>query len=199
MHGAGPSQAVDSPVTSLRIDRLSNPDPTPDRDLRPARPQPGSAADGDPNVLRHYVGVLRRRYYWIVLGLVVGLVGGFVSTLFVHVSHDPTSYYKATNTLLAPTTDTSTDSSSGINLQQAAFLLRSSAVTDEVAKKLGVSTDVVNNQLAASPRSDVQAVDVTAISTDPTEAVRMANVAASALNEYVLSESRTQYTQEIKT
>jgi Mrp family chromosome partitioning ATPase/capsular polysaccharide biosynthesis protein len=176
---------------------LSIPDPTPDRELRPARPQPGSTADGDPNVLRHYVGVLRRRYYWIVLGLVVGLVGGFVSTLFVHVSHDPISYYKATNTLLAPTSNTSAgDNSSGINLQQAAFLLRSAAVTDEVAKKLDVSPNVVNNQLAASPRSDVQAVDVTAISTDPNKAVQMANVAATALNEYVLSESREQYTQE---
>ncbi len=179
---------------------MSIPDPTPDRDQRPARPQPGPTADGDPNVLRHYVGVLRRRYYWIVLGLVVGLVGGFVSTLFVHVSHDPVSYYKATNTLLAPTSNSSAgDNSSQINLQQAAFLLRSAAVTNEVAKKLDVTADVVNNQLAASPRSDVQAVDVTAISTDPKKAVQMANVAATALNEYVLSETRTQYTQDVGT
>ncbi len=177
---------------------MSNPDPTPDRDLRSARPQPGPSADGDTNVLRHYVAVLRRRYQWVLLGLAVGLLGGFVSTLFVHVHHDSTNYYKATNTLLAPTADNSGgDTPASTNLQQAAFLLRSAAVTDEVAKQLDVSTDVVNNQLAASARSDVQAVDVTAISTDPNQAVRMANVAAAALNEYVLAENQQQYHDEI--
>ena len=149
-------------------------------------------------MLRHYVGVLRRRYYWIILGLVVGLVGGFVSTLFVHPNHSTTRYYKATNTLLASSANNANNSSAATDLQQAAFLLRSAAVTDEVAHQLGVSTDVVNDQLAATARSDVQAVDVTAISTDPTKAVHMANVAAAALNEYVLAENQTQYTQELR-
>ncbi len=166
----------------------------------PGLPRPSATPpDGEPNLLRHYAGVVRRRYQWILLGLVVGLIGGFISTLFVHVSHDPISYYKATNTLLAPTANSSGSAagSSGTNLQQAAFLLRSAAVTDEVAKKLGVTADVVNNQLVASARSDVQAVDVTAISTNPAKAVQMANVAAGALNEYVLAENQAQYTQEI--
>ena len=80
-------------------------------------------------MLRHYVGVLRRRWYWIVLGLAVGLIGGFVSTLFVSTHHDRATYYKATNTLLANSSPTSSGSggdtsSTGTNLQQAAFLVR---------------------------------------------------------------------------
>jgi Mrp family chromosome partitioning ATPase/capsular polysaccharide biosynthesis protein len=181
---------------------LSLSDGIPDHESPAARLPAATAASGDPNVLRHYAGVLRRRYYWIVLGLVVGLIGGFVSTLFVHVTHDPNHYYKATNTLLAsnPTSSGSDGQSSGVsaNLQQAAFLVRSAQVTDAVAKKLGVSNDVVNNQLTATARSDVSAVDVTAISTNPQQAVQMANIAATALNTYVLAEEQSQFHQETK-
>ena len=178
---------------------MSLPDDTPDRDRPPLRTPTAPLAEGDPNLLRHYAGVLRRRYYWIVLGLVVGLIGGFVSTLFVHVSHDASRYYKATNTLLANTSQSSSSSgntSSGTNLQQAAFLVNSSQVVDTVAKKLGVSDQVVNNQLTATARSDVSAVDVTAISTDPQQAVQMANAAATTLNTYVLAEEQTQFNQQ---
>ena len=80
---------------------LSAVDPTPERDDARARFAPTSS-DEESNVLRHYVGVLRRRYLWIVLGLVVGLVGGYISTLFVTAKVDPNRYYKATNTLIAP-------------------------------------------------------------------------------------------------
>ena len=65
-----------------------------------------------------------------------------------------------------------------------------------MAKKLHVSDQVVNNQLTATARSDVSAVDVTAISTDPAQAVAMANAAATALNSYVLAEAQTQFNSE---
>jgi len=58
-------------------------DPTPDRDEPGTRVAP-VVSDAESNVLRHYAGVVRRRYWWILLGLAVGLVGGYVSTLFVH-------------------------------------------------------------------------------------------------------------------
>jgi Mrp family chromosome partitioning ATPase/capsular polysaccharide biosynthesis protein len=174
---------------------LSAVDPTPDRD-EPRRVAP-VVADGESNVLRHYVGVVRRRYLWIVLGLVVGLVGGYVSTLFVHAKIDPNKYYKATTTLIAPTTTNSTGtSSSPVNVQTVAFLITSGQVTGKVADQLHLPKTTVTNLLTATGRSDVNAVDVTAISTDPAKAVAMSTAGANALNQYVVAANQIQFNQQ---
>jgi Mrp family chromosome partitioning ATPase/capsular polysaccharide biosynthesis protein len=154
-------------------------------------------ADDETNVLRHYVGVVRRRYWWILLGLAVGLVGGYVSTLFVHAKVDPNKYYKATTTLIAPTsTNTSGATTSPVNVQTVAFLITSAQVTDKVANQLHLPTSTVTSLLTAIGRSDVNAVDVTAISTDPDKAVALSTAGATALNQYVVAANQLQFNQQ---
>ncbi len=157
-------------------------------------PSPSHGAPGDaPNVLRQYVAVLRRRWKWIVLGLIVGLAAGYASTLLQKEKVDPTKYYKATNTLILNGFDPSGQGSTNVpNLQQAAFLVRSADVTNEVATTTGLSVETVNNQVAAFARSDVLAIDVTAISTDPQTAVTLADTAAGVLNNYLASDATNQ-------
>ena len=141
---------------------LSAVEPTPERDDVRTRFAPTSS-DEESNVLRHYVGVLRRRYLWIVLGLVVGLVGGYISTLFVTAKVDPNRYYKATNTLIAPSVSGSSgETNTATNVQTVAFLVNSAQVTNKVAKQLNLPTETVTGLVTATARSDVNAVDVTA-------------------------------------
>jgi Mrp family chromosome partitioning ATPase/capsular polysaccharide biosynthesis protein len=163
---------------------------------------PGSA---DTNVLRGYVAVLRRRWVWVALGLLVGLVGGAASTVLIKEEHDPNNYYRATNTQVVVVRNASGDTSisstasSGAtsNLQQAAFLIHSADVVDTVAQKTGISSTDVNNLVSAVARSDVNAIDVTAISTDPNQATLLANTAASTLTDYVTKNEQTQYTNQV--
>ncbi len=177
---------------------MSAVDPTPEGHDARARVAP-VVADDESNVLRHYVGVLRRRYLWIVLGLVVGLVGGFVSTLFVTTRVDPNKYFKATNTLIAPTTtDASGATNPVVNVQTAAFLVNSAQVTDKVAQQLHLPPETVGNLVTATARSDVNAIDVTAISTNPKQAVALANAAAAELNQYVVAANEVQFSQQLK-
>ena len=174
---------------------MSAVDPSPDRDDARARLAPTS--DEETNVLRHYVGVVRRRYLWIVLGLVVGLVGGYISTLFVTAKVDPNKYYKATNTLIAPSqSGSSGETTAATNVQTVAFLVNSAQVTNKVAKQLNLPAKTVTGLVTATARSDVNAVDVTAISTDPAQAVALANAAADALNQYVIATSQLQFNQQ---
>ncbi|HVN51717.1 MAG TPA: division plane positioning ATPase MipZ [Acidimicrobiales bacterium] len=175
---------------------MSAVDPTPDRDEPGTRVAP-VVSDAESNVLRHYAGVVRRRYWWILLGLAVGLVGGYVSTLFVHAKADPNRYYKATTTLIAPTTTGPTgETSSPVNVQTVAFLVSSAQVTDKVAQQLHLPTKTVTSLLTATGRSDVNAVDVTAISTDPRQAVAISTAAANALNQYVVAANQLQFNQQ---
>jgi Mrp family chromosome partitioning ATPase/capsular polysaccharide biosynthesis protein len=154
-------------------------------------PRPGPVAYGDDqNLLRSYVGVLQRRWKWVVLGLVVGLLGGLVSAMLVKEVRDPTSYFRATNTLIVNGGDGSLNVP---NLQQTAFLVRSADVVESVTGQLGISADTFNDLVTATARSDVLAIDVTAISTDPAQAVTLADTTAADLNAFVADDAQRQF------
>jgi capsular exopolysaccharide synthesis family protein len=148
-------------------------------------PSPGVEA----NALRYYVAVLRRRWLWVVLGVAVGLLAGFASTLLVKEERDPNSYYKATHTIVV---NGAGGNGSTANLPQAAFLIHSREITDQLAADLGTTSQAVNDQLSAIARSDVLAIDVTAIGTDPNQVVTLADAGAAALTEFVVNDTNTQ-------
>lgn len=158
----------------------------------PSGPLPGSVPDA-PNPLRQYVGVLRRRWKWVAIGLVVGVLAGALSAFTVREVRDPTAYYKATNTLIVNGFANGTGAGTAPNLDQTAFLVRSADVTSGVATALDISVEKVNNQVSALARGDVLAIDVTAISTNPEEAVRLADTTAAVLNDYVADDQQTQF------
>ena len=146
------------------------------------------------NALRYYAAVLRRRWLWVVLGVVVGVLAGLASTLLVKDERDPNSYFKATHTVIADSVGS--ESSLTGNLPQAALFIKSSAVTDELASQLGMTSQAVTDQLSANARSDVLALDVTAISTDPNQAVALADAGAASLTNYVTSETAARFEQQ---
>jgi len=164
---------------------------TPDLDQhRTPRPRwgprgPGAAGD-DQNLLRQYAEVLRRRWKWVGHGVVVGLLGGLVSSLLVKEVRDPTTHHKDTNTLIANGGDDGSGSTP--NLQQIAFLVRSADVSAKVATQLGISIETYNDLVTPTARSDVLAIDVAAIDTDPAHVVRLADATATVLNEFVATD-----------
>lgn len=169
---------------------MSEPSLNPETPSRPSLPYSSDLTNSS-NAMRHYVGVLRRRWRWIAAGLVFGMLGGLLSTYIGTTRVETGAYYKATTTVI--------DSGSGnldVNLQQAAFLLQSSEVQEAIATKLGVPVGAIYGTLAASAKGDVSAIDVTAISTDPAQVARVADTAAAVLVDYVGKSARDQYTQE---
>lgn len=147
------------------------------------------------NLLRHYAGVLRRRARWIGLGLLVGLLAGFVATLFVHDKPVTEHYYKATNTVVV-NGSASGGGGSGYSLQQAALLVQSQTLLDQVAKQLSLTPVEVNQKLSATVRGDVMALDVTAISSDADQATNLANTAAGYLNGAAAAAAQQQFASE---
>lgn len=155
---------------------------------------PGGPIGDPPNPLRHYAAVVRRRWKWVALGVVVGLLAGFVSTFLQQEVSDPTSYYKATNTLIV---NGSTSGGASVpNLQQTAFLVRSADVTGGVSTALGISVDEVNENVSAIARNDVLSIDVTAISTDRDKAVLLADTAAGILSDFVATDQQRQFSAQ---
>ena len=74
-----------------------------DQEPRPSTTGTASPSTaGEANVLRGYATVLRRRWLWVALGLLVGLSAGVASTILVKEERDPNNYYKATNTQVGP-------------------------------------------------------------------------------------------------
>ncbi|HEY6533987.1 MAG TPA: division plane positioning ATPase MipZ [Acidimicrobiales bacterium] len=139
--------------------------------------------------------VIRRRWKWIALGLAMGLFAGFASTLAGGDAPDTTAYYKATNTLIynAGGPAGSSETTPLPNLARTAFLVRSADVANGVAEAIGVTVSDVNEQVNGVARSDVQAIDITAISTDPAQAVLLADTTARVLNDYIATDQQHQY------
>lgn len=137
------------------------------------------------NLLRRNVGILARRWRWIALGLVVGLAAGVLAALLIDEKPDTARYYKATNTLtigsLDPDDPASGEATGNYSLAQAALLIQSQQLKDQVANALATSPDTVAEQVDATVRPNVNAIDVTAIATDADTAVELADRSADTL------------------
>lgn len=167
---------------------MSTFDPTPPRTTN--RQIHTSSTGVEQNALRTYAAILRRRWIWIAIGVVVGLVGGLASTLAIKDVRDPNHYYKATNTLIVNGFASGTGSPSAPNLQQAAYLVHSADVTTAVGTELNMDPQFVNDRVSAVAKSDVLSIDVTAISMDPAQAVLLADTTAGILNNYISDDQK---------
>ncbi len=160
-------------------------------------PAPVPAFDGaSENLLRHYANVLVRRWKWVALGLFIGLVAGIVSTFVVTEAPVTTRYYKATNTLSQKSPSSESGSNGGYSLSQAALQAESLTLLNKVGKAVGMSSDQVAASIDATVRPNVDAIDVTAIATQPEVAVELANTAADSLR--LLAEADAGNTVESK-
>ena len=147
-----------------------------------------SEAFGSSTVLRQYAAVLRRRWRWIVAGLVLGMVGGLLSTLLMSGSSSKTSYFKATNTIVR------TDPSSTENLQQVAFQLQSADVQRQIADATGVPVGTIRGLISAQAQNDLGAIDGTAIGTDAQFIENLADPSSRLLIEASATEAQRRST-----
>ncbi len=164
----------------------------------PVEKDRAGASAGPDNLLRHYAGVVRRRGKWIIIGLVAGLLAGFVSTLFITKPHATATYYKATNTLVVNggASSSSSGGGSGYTLQQAALLVQSQQLIKRVAAKLHLSSRDVASRLSATARGDVLALDITGIGTDGAQAADLANTAGDYLNAAAQAQAQQQFVDQ---
>ncbi len=132
------------------------------------------------NLLRHYVGVLRRRYRWVLLGLVAGLLAGFVAASTVKKPPPVTHYYKATSSIIAASGG---GGNSDAILQQALIYAQSSTFATDFAQKYGVSNTDAVQLIRAQPSNTTTypSLDITALATNPTRVVTLANGAAQLI------------------
>jgi capsular exopolysaccharide synthesis family protein len=153
--------------------------------LRGSSAQNSPEAFGSSALLRNYAAVVRRRWRWIAAGLVIGMVGGLISTFLSTNAAPKTKYYKATNTIVEA-------DRGGENLAQVAFLLQSSDVQSQIATAMDLPVETLRGLLSAQAQPEVSAIDVTAIGTDPEFVVKLADTSAQVLMDSSNSESARQ-------
>lgn len=139
--------------------------------------------------VKQSVAALRRRWYVLLVPLLLGaLFGWFSAPQAVEVNDlgipvPTTRYYRATHVLISETRDAvpSDDDQSSVNLAQAAYLVDTGEVPLKVAETLGVPVDDVEDSLLGLPRQEVQSVEVQAIGTDQDMVVELSDAAAAQL------------------
>lgn len=134
-----------------------------------------------------YIRILRRRWYYVVVGLVVGLAAGAVTAPG---AHDQPVRYAAVHTLLVdPASNVS------INLEQAALLVTTGSVPEQVAEQFGGS---LPGTLGATASPEVNALAVRAVAGDPATAAELADAAAAELQDALVADRITANAEQLQ-
>lgn len=136
------------------------------------------------------IQLLRRRWPVIVLVTLTGLVAGYV-TAPGEGTRDVR--YSATTTLLA-----NPQSSTGVNLQQAALLTTTGSVPTEVAQDLGLEdADAARRGVTATADTETGSVEVKAVRGTPTQAEEVSAAFANELVETLSGNDRRAYDEQL--
>ncbi len=169
---------------------VNNPNSSPDQ-VRASTATSPAEPFGSTTVLRQYVAVGRRRWKWIVAGVVLGMLGGLISAVMSSNKAPEQTYFKATNTIVA-----SVGGNAG-NLEQVAFMLQSAEVQSLISAESGVPIGNLRGLISAQSQPEVNAIDVTAISTDSARAVALADTSAKVLMEASANEFNTRSVDQL--
>jgi Mrp family chromosome partitioning ATPase/capsular polysaccharide biosynthesis protein len=145
--------------------------------------------------LLSYFRVLRRRWLNIVACIVVGAGLGVASTVFDTKEAKTRTYYKATNTLIYDTATSGPVPSVVNNIDQAAILVTSGDVPDQVAEAMG--TDEIGRQLAervvTTTNSVTNTLDITAVDADAQRATALADEFGTQIQASLVARDTAKY------
>ena len=144
--------------------------------------------------LRHYVGAFRRRWYLLLVPLLIGSALGWFTAPSTEkpgtkaktatTTIPRASFYRATHVLTRAAATTNVNGSSNqpeVNLPQIAYLVNTGEVPARTAERLGLPVAQVEAQLLGLPRDQVSSIEVTAVGEDPQQITAVADTAALEL------------------
>src|SRR5438128_405665 len=123
--------------------------------------------------------VIRRRWPILVMAALVGAGVGVASAKFGSEITARGKYYRATNTLTSDR-DALSQSQFG-SLGQVALLAWAGDAPKTAAQKLGLDAQTLTQQVTITTNNALGTLSITAISTDPTEAARIATTFSDTL------------------
>jgi Mrp family chromosome partitioning ATPase/capsular polysaccharide biosynthesis protein len=148
-----------------------------------------------------YFRALRRRWWVIVVCVVLGAGVGYASTLLdTEEAKEGRTYYKATTTLVY---DTNSNSSSlqpvVTNPDQMAFLVTTGDVPDRVAEELGTSESgrELAEHIVTTTNSITSTLDITAADADSDRAAQLADAFAAQLGASLEQRNKEKFDKEV--
>jgi capsular exopolysaccharide synthesis family protein len=189
-----PPRATDRPGRT-EPDRAVRRSPSPRRNPtayapnRPSVTERRSSSDS-PITLRDALHVLRRRLPVVVVLLIVGAIGGWISAPGKTAGQIS---YRATHTVIYEP-----HSSQSYNIEQVALLATSGDVPSRVAARLKLDRATVRSAVSATANTDVSTIAITGRSTDSAMAVSLADVTADELNAEISGPDQAAYDARIK-
>lgn len=139
-----------------------------------------------------YLSVVRRRWFYLAVGLLAGAVGGYVTAPGPSEAPDQ---FTATHTLLV---DASTASGANLNLPQSALLAGTGPVPVRVAERLAEEGLPAPSSVAGVADLEIRSVAVTAISSTKEAAARAADLTAEEINAELNRVDQEVYDQQLE-
>src|SRR4051812_16195685 len=144
--------------------------------------------------LLEYLSIFRRRWVYLALGLVGGVLGG-VLTAEGGGAGEPIAY-QGTNTIIV---DSTSPASGTVNLEQVGLLATVGPIPDRVAARLDDEGLPSEFSIESVPDSEQRAIDIVATAATAEAAEKAANYTAEEVIKDTATSSRTDYDASIKT
>lgn len=154
--------------------------------LAVGRPQPPGAM-----TFLEYLSVVRRRWLYVAVGLLSGLVAGYLTA--PGTSSDPIGY-QGTHTLLVNATGSDVN---GVNLEQSALLASTGPVPVRVAERLATEGLPMPIKVTGEADTELKSLQVTATSRTSEAAARTADLTAEEINTELTSVDREAYDEQL--
>lgn len=137
--------------------------------------------------IHEYIGVLRRGVVLIVIGILVGLAGGFVAQSMERPSYSATSRELLTNKVAGELSISQGRIASYVLVASSGLVLQ--PVIDEL--QLDTSVEELASRVAVVAPPNTVVIEITATAATPTEAQETANVISRTFAEVVADQLET--------
>jgi capsular exopolysaccharide synthesis family protein len=138
-----------------------------------------------------YLSVIRRRWLYLAIGLVAGVVCGVVTAPG---GSEPIAEYVGKHTLLV---DVNTQSGANLNLQQSALLATTGPVPDVVREELAALGLPPPLSVVAEADVDLRSLTVSVTADNRESAARGADLTAEAINDELTATERAVYEDRV--
>ena len=143
-----------------------------------------------------YLRTIRRRWIIIVVCVVLGLVGGFVSSIGAQRKHDETTYWRASYTLFYDASSVSDKGGPFTSLNQMGLLATSGDVPAKIADAHGVDVNSLTARVQAVTTTALGTLKITVTGENADDTVALANEWGDTLIQYVSDKNTDAYNQQ---
>jgi Mrp family chromosome partitioning ATPase len=144
-----------------------------------------------------YLRAVRRRWKIIAVCVLLGLVGGFITSIGAQKKHDATTFWRATCTLYYDATAVTDKGGAFTSLNQMGLLATTGDVPAKIAQANGVDVNSLTARVGTETNANLATLKISTTGESADATVGLANQFCDGLVQYIKDKNQQVYDQQV--